>query len=353
MTGLPIPFFSAFLLALLALSNAPELRRTATGRVFLWFLGFNVASMIAIGFRWSHDLVELLPIAAVLSVAGASLLYLAFCSLGREGPVIRLGRDWPHLLPSLMILLIGLVAPIATESLFILIKLFYAGLLFSLANRTATSLQLVRLVWFQNAQKALWGAATLLIFSVLVDIVIAIDFMVYDGQHAARFVGFVNLLVVLLLGWASVFAARGRSDENISEQESVAVESGHPESVSETVPPSSNSDSHDLYEKLNRLLHDERLFADSDLNLKKLARKVGVPTREVSRAINQHAEINVSQWINSARVDAACEALVDTEVSVTQAMMDAGFLTKSNFNREFRRLKGCSPTQWRENQSGS
>jgi len=91
----------------------------------------------------------------------------------------------------------------------------------------------------------------------------------------------------------------------------------------------------------------------SDLNLKKLARKVGVPTREVSRAINQHAEINVSQWINSARVDAACEALVDTEVSVTQAMMDAGFLTKSNFNREFRRLKGCSPTQWRENQSGS
>ncbi|MFT4726053.1 MAG: AraC-like DNA-binding protein [Granulosicoccus sp.] len=29
-------------------------------------------------------------------------------------------------------------------------------------------------------------------------------------------------------------------------------------------------------------------------------------------------------------------------------MNDAGFLAKSNFYREFRRLKGCSPTQWRE-----
>jgi AraC-like DNA-binding protein len=32
---------------------------------------------------------------------------------------------------------------------------------------------------------------------------------------------------------------------------------------------------------------------------------------------------------------------------VTTIMLDAGFQTKSNFNREFRRVTGTSPSLWR------
>jgi AraC-like DNA-binding protein len=34
--------------------------------------------------------------------------------------------------------------------------------------------------------------------------------------------------------------------------------------------------------------------------------------------------------------------------SVTTAMLDSGFNTKSNFNREFLRVTGASPSKWRQ-----
>jgi AraC-like DNA-binding protein len=33
---------------------------------------------------------------------------------------------------------------------------------------------------------------------------------------------------------------------------------------------------------------------------------------------------------------------------VTMAMLESGFQTKSNFNREFRRVTSLSPAAWRE-----
>ena len=42
----------------------------------------------------------------------------------------------------------------------------------------------------------------------------------------------------------------------------------------------------------------------------------------------------------------ACESLMDGE-SVTTAMLSSGFNTRSNFNREFRRITGKSPSDWR------
>jgi AraC-like DNA-binding protein len=39
--------------------------------------------------------------------------------------------------------------------------------------------------------------------------------------------------------------------------------------------------------------------------------------------------------------------LKETEESVVQIALEAGFMTKSNFNREFLRVSGQSPTDWR------
>ena len=36
---------------------------------------------------------------------------------------------------------------------------------------------------------------------------------------------------------------------------------------------------------------------------------------------------------------------------MTEAMLASGFNTKSNFNREFLRVKGESPSKWLETQS--
>ena len=337
MTTLPIPFISAFLILMLAASNHHQLKETPTGKVFALVLYLNALSMILIGLRWSRDWVAVLPVVATLSIVSTALLYLAFCSLGRKGPVLTFSRDWLHLIPPVVVYLCMLLAPKWVDLTLVCLKILYVYSLLQLARRLPDSLQLVRLSWFGNTQQALWGAVILLLISTAVDLGIAVDFAFYEGRHAANLVGTVSLAIVLLLAWISVMAARGRVNEHGVQQ------TAQPATTTEKQPIEDAK----LVEKLNRLLIDEKLYADTELNLQRMARKSGIPARQISRAINAQTGLNISQWVNSARIDAACRQLTNTATPINEAMFAAGFLTKSNFNREFRRLKGCSPSEWR------
>ena len=73
-----------------------------------------------------------------------------------------------------------------------------------------------------------------------------------------------------------------------------------------------------------------------------------MPARQISGAVNRVAGKNVSQFINDFRIAEACRLLSETDMSVTAAMLESGFQTKSNFNREFRRVMSLSPASWRE-----
>jgi AraC-like DNA-binding protein len=104
--------------------------------------------------------------------------------------------------------------------------------------------------------------------------------------------------------------------------------------------------------KLDAMMREKRLFENLDLNLDRLARKAIIPTRRISGAINRVKGQNVSQYINGHRIAEACRLLAETEEPVTAIMFKAGFQTKSNFNREFRRVTGTSPSEWRDRYTG-
>lgn len=58
--------------------------------------------------------------------------------------------------------------------------------------------------------------------------------------------------------------------------------------------------------------------------------------------------MSVSQYVNGYRVRTACGLLVVSDGPVSTVMFEAGFMTKSNFNREFLRVAGTSPSAWRK-----
>ena len=78
----------------------------------------------------------------------------------------------------------------------------------------------------------------------------------------------------------------------------------------------------------------------------------GVPARRLSAAVNRVHARNVSHDINGFRIAEACRLLTETDQPVLRIMVDVGFLTKSNFNREFRRITNMSPSAWRAKGSG-
>lgn len=100
-----------------------------------------------------------------------------------------------------------------------------------------------------------------------------------------------------------------------------------------------------IFEKLEALMTTDRLYLNPDLTLSQLSRRILVPAKQLSGAINRVTGENVSRYINGARIKAAQEALQSGE-NITSAMLSSGFNTKSNFNREFLRVTGQSPSDW-------
>lgn len=90
------------------------------------------------------------------------------------------------------------------------------------------------------------------------------------------------------------------------------------------------------------------LYQEPQLNLARLARKAGIPTRQVSNAVNALHQQSVSQYVNGWRIREACQRLAASKQTVIEVMESVGFQTKSNFNREFRRITGKTPSEWRK-----
>lgn len=101
----------------------------------------------------------------------------------------------------------------------------------------------------------------------------------------------------------------------------------------------------EIVARLGALMEAEKLYLDPDLTLTRLSRRMIVPVKQLSAAINKVTGENVSRYINGARIAAAKDALAAGD-SVTNAMFASGFNTKSNFNREFLRVVGVAPSDW-------
>lgn len=100
-------------------------------------------------------------------------------------------------------------------------------------------------------------------------------------------------------------------------------------------------------ERINSLMQGQELYRDPDLTLERLARRVGIPARQISGALNRIYGRNVSQIVNEYRVADAKLRLETTLDQITSIMLDVGFGTKSNFNREFLRVTGTTPSRYR------
>ena len=85
-----------------------------------------------------------------------------------------------------------------------------------------------------------------------------------------------------------------------------------------------------------------------DLSLEQLADFVGMTPTAFSRYFKQRTAKNISEYIVDIRLGHAARLLVDTSDSVSEICWATGFNTLSNFNRLFRKRKGCSPTEFRE-----
>ncbi len=86
-----------------------------------------------------------------------------------------------------------------------------------------------------------------------------------------------------------------------------------------------------------------------EIRLAQLADIAGMSPSAFSRFFKLHTGRNLTDYIIDMRLGAASRMLVDTSRSISEICFCCGFNNLSNFNRIFKKKKGCSPSEFREN----
>jgi AraC-like DNA-binding protein len=106
-----------------------------------------------------------------------------------------------------------------------------------------------------------------------------------------------------------------------------------------------------LFNKISKLIVDEKLYLDSDLSLAKLSKLLGNSTQKTSSVINQYAKKNFNDFINYYRIQDAKKILSDIEsekYTISSIAFDMGFSSLSSFNSAFKKFEGNTPSAYRK-----
>jgi len=327
MLTLPIPMFAALVLAALAL------RAALRGTTPPWLLAVIAAAALqgaVISGHLHYGIAWLGPVQPVTAMVLPPLAWLAFQAVAGRG--LRRRDLWHLLLPVLAITFILLQSVFVDQAIFATYLAYGVALLLALTGG-GDALERVRL---DSGDAALWlwrGIGLALIASALTD---ALIFGLMASGLGAWREGVISLLsatTLLILGGISLSPDAG-----------TAMPQDLP-----PPPPGPTEDDARLVAQMDHFLTEKSLYLDPDLTLTRIARVMRVPAKTLSAAVNRVTGQNISRYVNARRIDHAC-ALLLSGMGVTAAMFASGFNTKSNFNREFLRLRGQAPSDWLKGQ---
>lgn len=85
-----------------------------------------------------------------------------------------------------------------------------------------------------------------------------------------------------------------------------------------------------------------------DISLDKLASIAGYSKYHFSRIFKQYCEMSYITYINKIRTNAAQQLLLDPNLSITEVAMSVGFSSITSFNRAFKEIKHCTPSEYKK-----
>lgn len=342
MLSIPLPFVVVLGLAMFFLKLVFDDRPwTVSRKAFASLIMLCIIHGTLTGLVWNYGISAVRPLLPITGSIVPLLTWFAFRTLSVRDPRLPLWEVALRLIPTGLVILAEIFSPLLIDPVIIFQFIYYSIVLWRMSRPGPDGFQSAQLHRTSSAWRAAQGAALLLIFNACVDLGIIVDFQVTGGKNVLTILSGLSVLILLLIGWAALTGIDATNDD--ADEESDEKPAGETTDLVETI------DYQKTASQVDALLFESRLYIDPNLTLVRIARKAGIPAREISTAINRHHGMNVSQYVNGYRLNEACRLLSTTDDSITNIHLDSGFQTKSNFNREFRRQYGCSPSEWRQN----
>lgn len=328
MPAFPVPVFAAVAL-LWVLARA--LIRKDSPAIFLALLALCAGQALLTALSLHYGLAPAAFLRPITAAAIPPLAWSAFVSTALRGAE---PRDAVHLIAPAFVGFCRLTAPAALDLVIPALFFGYGGAILWTLRRRADDLPRLAL-GAGAAPGRLWRMiGWALIGSALSDVAIVAVQGMGRGDLVPWIVSLASSLTLVLVGGLALTPDLA------------------PEAPSRPEPePEALAAEAELLAQLDALMRRDRLYLDPDLTLNRLARRLHVPAKRLSEAINRQTGGNVARLVNGYRIKAACAALASGQ-SVTEAMLEAGFATKSNFNRAFQLATGQNPSAWRALQAG-
>lgn len=337
MASVPIVWLVSVLTGLAALALALSTRLPATARAFLCsFLLMIGAVGLLLGLRLSYGADWAGLVQSHFAVMITPLAYLGFWSLTQEDDKAWRGvllRNGALILLAHIAMLLPL--PLSADVLLFLVTSFYLARLALFVRTEPDAFVAVAPSDVPVLRVGLYTVLTLLGLMVAGDVAIVAAFLFAPEAYFLRFLsGGAGLLsafvfVIALVGIPLLVSRRAPG---------LGLDEG---------PKQATREDQDLFAALTVLMEDKHLYTDSNLTLVRVARRLGVPARDVSNAVNRCGAENFSRTVNGFRIRSAQAMLRETDLPVTEIMLSCGFVSKSSFNTEFRRITGKTPSQFR------
>jgi AraC-like DNA-binding protein len=162
-------------------------------------------------------------------------------------------------------------------------------------------------------------AATGLAFDSRLGQALAADFeAIFARSPAGRFLGLIDILLRI-----------------------ADADDGRP--LSATVPRHVEGDRI----RLDRVLQHLHRHYHRQVSMEELAAVAALSPSGLHRMFRKHTQANVSDYLIGLRIGEACSRLSGTGQPIQHIAAEAGYASLANFNRQFRRLRGMSPRQYR------
>jgi AraC-like DNA-binding protein/CheY-like chemotaxis protein len=94
-------------------------------------------------------------------------------------------------------------------------------------------------------------------------------------------------------------------------------------------------------------------FANPDCSPRFVAQKLDHPLRKLELRFHNHSGLTVREHIREVRLEHACDLLKTPNKSIKEIWVAVGYLHHSNFDHDFKRRFGCTPSAYRARPSRS
>ncbi len=351
MLAISLPFVVVLLLLILLIRMSGAWGGTPADGNTRLFVAACAVLVTIVGLRWGLDLKLMRLVQPIAAATLPPIAWFCFTRLARpDRPIARSAgrRRWLHTLPVVLVVVLSASwnpwrAPI--DLVLATLYFAYGVALLRLAAGGPDGLDAVRISEAPATHQIVTITGFALIGSGLVDMLVAADLGLSQGSHSPSIIAVANLATLVLIAGLVAIVGRSRPASEPADSDSAVDLVTEPASQPQPEDP-------DIVATIDRLMRERQLFRDPDLTLGRLARRAGIPARQISGAINRVHRRNVSQVVNEYRIAEAKRLLDQTDQPITEIMFACGFQTKSNFNREFRRVAGATPSDYRQASQG-